>query len=67
VELVGRVYLCSMKKIIFVQNGKVVKIINDDTLPTSVCERLLFIIKTADEIGTNVKITELNQRFNITK
>ena len=47
-----------MKNIIFVQNGKIVKIINDDILPKSVCERLLFIIKTADEIGVNVKVHE---------
>jgi hypothetical protein len=52
-----------MKNIIFIQNGKVVKIINDDTLPTSVCERLLFIIKTADEIGINVIINETNYSF----
>ncbi len=49
-----------MKNIIFVQNGKIVKIINDDTLPTSVCERLLQIINIADTIGTNVVINEIN-------
>ncbi len=49
-----------MKRLIFIQNGKVVKIINDDTLPTSVCERLLQIIKISDEIGINIQIQEIN-------
>lgn len=48
-----------MKRLIFIQNGKVVKIINDIDLPKSVCERLLQIIKISDEIGTNVIINEL--------